>query len=87
MPSLRSNNSSFRSSRNIDMIKSIQEKNTRKLRKLPRVNYANMDMNEDDIGEFNVCKRSFENGNITYNWKKVPLSLINEYGDEDYTEE
>lgn len=61
--------------------------NTRRQRNIPRVNYADMDMNEDDKGEISVCKRWFENGKVIYKWKKIPLSEANEYGDEDYRED
>ena len=52
-----------------------------------QINYAGMDMNEDDIGEVSVCKRWFENGKVAYKWSKRSLSQANEIGDEDYVPE
>jgi hypothetical protein len=61
-----------------------EERISRPQRNIPRVNYAGMDMNEDDKGEVSVFKRWFENGKITYKLEKYPLSQVNEIGDEDY---
>jgi hypothetical protein len=57
----------------------------RSKRNVPKVNYTGMDMTDEDEGQINVCKRWFgKDGNITYMWKKYPLSKANEIGDEDY---
>jgi len=53
-------------------------------RNIQRINYAEMDMNENDKGDVSVCKKWFENGKMTYKIEKYPLSQINEIGDEDY---
>ena len=52
-----------------------------------QINYAGMDMNEDDEGEVSVCKRWFENGKVTTKWSKRQLSEVNELDDEDYVPE
>lgn len=52
-----------------------------------QINYAGMDMNEDDEGEVSVCKRWFENGKVTSKWSKRQLSEVNELDDEDYVPE
>jgi len=65
--------------------KATQEKEEiipRRTRK--QINYAGMDMNEEDEGEVRVCKRWFENGKVTYKWSKRSLSEVNEIDDEDY---
>jgi len=48
------------------------------------VNYSDMDMTEDDEGETTVYKRWFENDEVRYKGRKVPLPQINDYGDEDF---
>lgn len=53
-------------------------------RRVPRVNYAGMDMNNEDEGEIYVNKRWFEDGKVKYIWKKYPLSMANEIDDDDY---
>jgi hypothetical protein len=55
---------------------------TRRTRK--QVNYAGMDMNEEDEGTVNTSRRWFENGKVTYKWSKRSLSEVNEIDDEDY---
>lgn len=49
-----------------------------------QINYAGMDMNEEDEGTVNISKRWFENGKVTYKWSKRSLSEVNEIDDEDY---
>jgi len=61
--------------------------NHRVKRNVARVNYAGMDMSEDDIGTIHIAKRWFENGKVKYIWKKYSLSQANEIGDEDYVDE
>lgn len=56
-------------------------------RNIARVNYAGMDMNEDDEGEILISKRRFEDGKVKYIWKSYPLSQANEIEDEDYVDE
>jgi len=53
-------------------------------RNVKRVNYAGMDMNEDDEGEFNVCKIWYENDKVSYKWSKRPLAEVNELYDSNY---
>jgi hypothetical protein len=48
-----------------------------------QINYAGMDMNEDDIGEVSICKPWFKDGKVTYKWSKRNLSQVNELDDED----
>ena len=65
--------------------KATQEKEEiipRRTRK--QINYAGMDMNEEDEGTINISKRWFENGKVTYKWSKRSLSEVNEIDDEDY---
>jgi hypothetical protein len=60
----------------------------RSKRNIPTVNYAGMDMSNEDEGQINVCKRWFnKDKGVTYIWKKYPLSKANEIDDEDYEEE
>ena len=59
----------------------------REKRNIPRVNYAGMDMNEEDEGKIHVNKRWFENGKVKYIWNTYSLSQANEIGDEDYIDE
>ena len=61
--------------------------NHRIRRNVERVNYAGMDMTEEDVGQIHICKRKFENGKVKYVWQKYSLSKANEIGDEDYQEE
>ena len=61
--------------------------NQRARRNVPRVNYAGMDMNEDDQGKLHVPKRRFEDGRVKYIWQSYSLSEANEIGDEDYVDE
>jgi len=56
-------------------------------RNLPPVNYAGMDMNEEDEGQIYTNKRWFEDGKVKYIWKRYSLSQANEIGDEDYVDE
>lgn len=56
-------------------------------RSVARVNYAGMDMNEDDEGQIHIAKRRFEDGKVKYIWKSYSLSEANEIGDEDYVDE
>ena len=64
-----------------------EEVTRRSRRKIPKVNYTGMDMNEDDKGTIHVSKRWFENGKVKYIWKSYSLSQANEIGDEDYVDE
>lgn len=59
----------------------------RSTRNVPRVNYAGMDMNEDDEGVVHVSKRTFEDGVVKHYWKSYPMSQVNEIEDDDYTED
>lgn len=61
--------------------------NQRAKRNLSRVNYAGMDMNDDDKGSLYISKRGFENGKVKYIWNSYSLSKANEIGDEDYVDE
>lgn len=61
--------------------------NQRARRNVPRVNYAGMDMNEDDDGKLHVPKRRFEDGRVKYIWQSYSLSEANEIGDENYVDE
>ena len=56
-------------------------------RSVTRVNYAGMDMNEEDEGQIHIAKRRFEDGKVKYIWKSYALSKANEIGDEDYVDE
>jgi len=60
------------------------KKNQRPKRNLQRVNYAGMDMNFEDIGEFCVFKPWFENGKVVEKCLRMPLYQANELDDEDY---
>ena len=65
--------------------KATQEKEEiipRRTRK--QINYAGMDMSDEDEGTVNISKRWFENGKVTYKWSKRSLSEVNEIDDEDY---
>jgi len=61
--------------------------NQRARRNVPRVNYAGMDMNEDDDGKLHMPKRRFEDGRVKYIWQSYSLSEANEIGDENYVDE
>ena len=61
--------------------------NHRARRNIDRVNYAGMDMNEEDEGQLHIAKRWFEDGKVKYIWKSYSLSQANEIGDEDYVDE
>jgi len=56
-------------------------------RSVARVNYAGMDMNEEDEDQIHISKRIFEDGKVKYIWKSYSLSEANEIGDEDYVDE
>ena len=56
-------------------------------RNLPRINYAGMDMTDEDEGKINISKRWFEDGKVKYIWKSYPLSKANEIEDEDYVDD
>lgn len=56
-------------------------------RNVARVNYAGMDMNEEDEGQLHIAKRWFEDGKVKYIWKRYSLSQVNEIDDEDYVDE
>lgn len=56
-------------------------------RSVARVNYAGMDMSEEDEGQIHIAKRRFEDGKVKYIWKSYSLSEANEIGDEDYVDE
>lgn len=43
-------------------------------RNIARVNYAGMDITEDDEAQIRIAKRWFENGKIKYIWKSYSLS-------------
>jgi hypothetical protein len=42
-----------------------------------------MDMNQDDQVEIKISQKKLEDRNLIHYWVSVPLSQINEYGDED----
>lgn len=56
-------------------------------RNISRVNYAGMDVSEEDEGQIHIAKRRFEDGKVKYIWKSYSLSEVNEIGDEDYVDE
>lgn len=56
-------------------------------RNVARVNYAGMDMNEEDEGQLHIAKRCFEDGKVKYIWKSYSLSQANEINDDDYVDE
>ena len=56
-------------------------------RNVARVNYAGMDMNEEDEGQLHIAKRCFEDGKVKYIWKSYSLSQANEIDDDDYVDE
>lgn len=56
-------------------------------RNVPKVNYAGMDMNEEDDGQIHISKRWFEDGKVKYIWKSYSMSKANEIGDEDYIDQ
>lgn len=56
-------------------------------RNVARVNYAGMDMSEEDEGQIHIAKRRFEDGKVKYIWKNYSLSQANEIDDEDYVDE
>lgn len=58
---------------------------TRRTRK--QVNYAGMDMTNEDIGEICVFKPWFQDGKVTEKCFRRPLSKANELDDEDYIPE
>ena len=53
-------------------------------RNLKRFHYEDMDMNQDDQGEFKISRKRMDDGKLIHYWVSVPLSQINEYDDEDY---
>ena len=61
--------------------------NHRVRRNVAHVNYAGMDMNEEDVGQIHVNKRWFEDGKVKYIWKSYSLSQANEIEDEDYVDD
>jgi hypothetical protein len=61
--------------------------NYRVRRNVARVNYAGMDMSEEDEGQIHIAKRRFEDGKVKYIWKSYSLSQANEIEDEDYVDE
>jgi hypothetical protein len=61
--------------------------NHRVRRNVAHVNYAGMDMNEEDVGQIHVNKRCFDDGKVKYIWKSYSLSQANEIEDEDYVDD
>jgi hypothetical protein len=54
-------------------------------RNIKRVNYAGMDMTEEDEGSVYVCETKWKDRIPTYSWIKYPASQANELGDEEWT--
>lgn len=59
----------------------------RSQRNIARVNYAGMDMNEDDQGDIKISKIRMDDGELIRYWISVPLSQVNEFEDKDYVDE
>ena len=67
-----------------EILRDASTSSTRPRRNIKRVNYAGMDMGEEDIGEICVFKPWFKDGKVIEKCFKTRLSQANELDDEDY---
>ena len=67
-----------------EILRCVSPPSTRPRRNIKRVNYAGMDMGEEDIGEICVFKPWFKDGKVLEKCFKTRLSQANELDDEDY---